>query len=151
MTEVDEEEIKKAFIEAEVKLMQENRINFSKQADDVIERIKKGEKPRDSDYFILFNTDQKKINEAIELDEIKERIKKGKIEYSDVDFLISTLGGVGEFDLALRKAFYKRADEMNLNYALNHKDKFTDEEIQERRKKVEEHQTLTEIIEENLL
>ncbi len=148
MKELREDAIEKACIMAEVKFMQENRRNFSKQADEVIEKIKRGEKSRDSDYFILLHTDQKKIDEAVELDNIKERYEKGKIEHKDIDFLINTLGNVGEFDLALRKAFYRRADEINLNYALTHKDEFAKEEIQERIKKVEEHASMKEIIEE---
>ena len=151
MKELREDAIEKARIMAEVKFMQANRKNFSKQADEVIEKIKRGEKSRDSDYFILLHTDQKKIDEAIELDNIKERIEKGAIQYKDIDFLLDTLGDVGEFDQALRKAFYRRADEVNLHYAQAHTEEFTDEEIQERIKKVEEHQSMKEIIKENLL
>ena len=150
MKDLREDAIEKACIMAEVRFMQENRKNYSKQADDVIERIKRGEKSRDSDYFILLHTDQNKIDEAVELDNIKERIEKGKIEHKDIDFLINTLGNVGEFDQALRKAFYRRADEINLNYAQTHKEEFTEQEIQERIKKVEEHLLMKEIIEQNL-
>ena len=151
MKEVKEDAIQKACIMAEVRFMQENRRNFSKQADEVIEKIKRGEKSRDSDYFILLHTDQKKIDEAIELDNIKDRISKGKIKHEDVDFLIKTLGNVGEFDKALHLAMYRRADEVNLIYAQTHPEEFTDEEIQERINKVEEHASMKEIIEENLL
>ncbi len=138
MKELREDAIEKACIMAEVKFMQENRRNFSKQADDVIEKIKRGEKSRDSDYFILLHTDQKKIDEAVELDSIKERIKKGEIEHKDIDFLINTLGNVGEFNQALRKAFYRKADEINLHYAQAHTEEFTDEEIQARIKRLKD-------------
>ena len=151
MKELKEDAIEKAYIMAEVKFMQETRKNFSKQADEVIEKFKRGEKLRDSDYFILMSTDQNKINEAIELDNIKERIEKGNIQHKDIDFLIDNLGSTKELDQALRQAFYRRADEVNLYYAQSHTEEFTDEEIQERMRIVEEHKSIKEIIEENLL
>ena len=150
MKELKPDAIERTAIMAEVKFMQENRINFSKQADEVIEKIKRGEKSTDSDYFILLHTDQKKIDEAIELDAIKNRIAKGQIQHKDIDFLVDLLGNTKEFDKALRKAFYRRADQMNLHYAQTHPDEFTDEEIQEKAEKLQAHQSLKEILEENL-
>lgn len=151
MEELREDAVQRMLIKSEVKYMQEIRENFSKQADEIIEKVKRGEKATNLDYFILITTDQKKIDQAIKFDGVKERISKGRIEYSDIDFLINQLGNVGEFNQALRKAFYKRADEVNLTYAQTHPEEFTDEEIQERINKVDEYASMKEIIEENLL
>ena len=151
MKELRQDAIEKTAIMAEVKFMQENRINFSKQADEVIEKIKRGEKSTDSDYFILLHTDQKKIDEAVELDAIKNRIAKGQIQHKDIDFLVDLLGDTKEFDKALRKAFYIRADQRNLHYAQTHPDEFSEEEIEEKAKKLQSHKSMKEIIEENLI
>ncbi len=151
MKEFKEDVIERLRIKAEINYIQSIRTNFSKQADEVFERIKKGEKPTSLDYFILMETDQKRIDQMIKFEGVKERMAKGRIEHNDIDFLIDQLGNVGEFDQAFRKAFYRRADEINLHYAQAHTEEFTDEEIQERIKKVEDHKSMKEIIEENLL
>ncbi len=151
MKELSKDAIEKAAINAEVKLMQECRRNFSKQADEVIEKIKRGEKSNDADYFILLNTDQKKIDEAIRLQDIKDRIAKGRIRHEDIDFLVNLLGNVGEFDKALRNAFYIRGDQMNLMYAQQNPDEFTPEEIEQMKQKLREGRTIKQVLEEDLV
>ena len=142
--------IERAAIEAEVKFMQECRINFSKQADEVIEKIKRGEKSTDADYFILLHTDQDKIDEAIELQSIKDRMAKGRITHEDVDFLVNMLGDVGEIDKALRNALYIKGDQINYTYAQSHPEEFTQDEINEMQQKVIKSKTIKESIKDDL-
>ena len=151
MEELREDVIERMLIKSELKFIDEIRVNFSKQADEIVEKAKKGVKLKHIDYFILITTDQNKIDKAITFEDLKERIATGRATYQDVDFLINTLGNVGKFDQAMRKSFYRRVDESNLQYAQTHKEEFTEEEIQERIKKVEEHQSMEEILKENLL
>ena len=150
MEELKPDVIEKLRIESEIKFINGIRTNFSKQADDVFENIKNGKKSTKMDYFILTTTNQKQIDEALKFDSIKQNIGSGKISYEDIDFLINNLGDVKEFDKALRKAFYRKADEINLHYAKTHPDEFTKEEIQEKAEKLQAHQPLNEILEENL-
>ena len=151
MEELREDVIERMLIKGELKFIDEVRVNFSKQADEIVEKAKKGVKLKYIDYFILTTTDQDKIDKAIIFEDLKERIATGRATHKDVDFLINTLGNVGKFDQTMRKAFYRRVDESNLQYAQTHKDEFTEEEIQERIKKVKEHQSMEEILKDNLL
>ncbi|MBE7082839.1 MAG: hypothetical protein E7378_04130 [Clostridiales bacterium] len=109
--------------------LEETRVNHTPQADAVLEKMKNGQPLRDSDMFILYNTDQKMIDDAIRFDDIQDRKNSGQLTHDDIDFLIDSLGGVGELDTALRRAFYKRADEINYYYALSHQDEFSQEQI----------------------
>ena len=77
------------------------------------------------------------IEQAIMLDDIKERIEKGRISYDDIDFLVSNLGDVGELDETLRNAFYIKADQINLDYALNHPQEFSELEINSLKQRLE--------------
>ena len=151
MEELKEDVIEKLRIRSELNYIKTIRTNFSKQADEIVEKIKNGCLPTSLDYFILVTTDQKKIDQAIKFDSIRDKIAKGRIQHEDIDFLVASLGNVGEFKDSLIKSFYKRADENNLIYAQAHKEEFTEEEIQERIKKAQEHQLLEDILEENLL
>ena len=65
MKELREDAIEKLRIETELNFIKTFRTNFSKQADEVVERIKNGKKPTDVDYFILQTTDQNKIERII--------------------------------------------------------------------------------------
>lgn len=146
---ITQETINKIAIEAEIRFLQKNRKNFSAQADAVIDKLKKQGTLRDSDYFIMFNTDEKQIAQAIELDYIKDRMGNGRLRHKDIDFLINTLGDVGEFDSALRKSFYQKADEINLAYAQTHPEEFTEQEIRNLTKQVG-NKSVQNIIKEEL-
>lgn len=131
------ETINKTYAVAQGMLLEKTRKNFSKQADEVIKKLASGQVLRDSDYFILFNTDQKQIDEAIMLDDIKDRINKGRIQHSDIDFLVEILGDVGGLENALKNSFYIKADQINLAYANAHPNEFTAEEVLELQQRLE--------------
>jgi len=147
---IAQEEIKKNENIALAKYLQKIRTNFSKQADEVIKKVLNGKQLRDSDIFILTETDQERIDEAIMLDDIKDRQNSGKISYQDIDFLIKTLGNVGEFDKTLKQAFYRKADEINFTYAINHQDEFTKEEIFNMQQKLLNSKPISQILDENM-
>lgn len=151
MEELSEDVIEKIRIKAEVAYLDSIRVNFSQQAEDVYQRIKSGQKPTNLDYFILTTTDQKKIDQAIKFEKVKEKIAKGRIEYKDIDFLIGNLGDVGKFSSVMVESFYTVADNLNLKYAQEHPEEFTNEEIQERIKKVEERRSLNDVLKDDLL
>ena len=151
MAELREDIIERIRIKSELAFIKEIRVNYSKQADDVVSKIKKGAKPTSADYFILQTTDQDKIDNFLKFETIREKISKGRIEYQDIDFLVGSLGDIGEFDKALKQAFYKKIDEQNLNYANEHPDEFSNDEIEEMKRKLESHKTMKEIVEENLM
>ena len=144
-----QEEIKRKSNVAFAKYLLGIRTNFSKQADEVIKKVLNGEQIRNSDIFILTETDQERIDEAIMLDDIQDRQNSGRLTHSDIDFLIKTLGNVGEFDKTLKQAFYRKADEINLTYAINHQDEFTKEEIFKMQQKLLNSQPISEILNEN--
>ena len=148
--ELSENAISNAAIFAEVKFMQENRVNFSAQADEVIEKVKRGEKSNEADYFILLHTNQEKIDEAVQLQDVKDRMAKGRLRHDDIDFLITTMGGVGEFDTALKNAFYIKVDQMNLAYAQEHPDEFEQFEINEMNRRVVNNKSVYDSLQEDI-
>ena len=136
-------------IAADLNFVKINRVNFSKQADEIVEKIKKGVRPTSTDYFILLNTNQEQIDQLVKYDEIVRRMESGKMTYKDVDFLLSMIGPVGELEKPLKNALYKKLDQVNLDYAKENKDEFSEKEMKALEKKCK-NSTIEESLKQEL-
>lgn len=136
-------------IAAELNFVKINRVNFSKQADEIVEKIKKGIRPTSTEYFILLNTNQEQIDQLIKYDEIVSRMESGRMTYKDVDFLLGMIGPVGELEKPLKNTLYKKLDQVNLGYARENKDEFSEKEIKALEKKCK-NSTVEETLKEEL-
>lgn len=105
----EEEELRKAIIKANIETYSKMRVNFSKEADRVMEKIANGEEVTRLDVFILTCTEQEKINQYRTFYELNERIKNGKIKETDFHFLVKTLEINDPFlENLLVTAFYQK-------------------------------------------
>ena len=81
-----------ASIKQEYELFANNRINFTKEADDLLEKIKNGGELSDRDAFILNCDDPQKILEYSKFDDIKNRIQDNNaITLNDFNFLCEAM------------------------------------------------------------
>lgn len=81
-----------ASIKQEYELFANNRINFTKEADDLLEKIKNGGELSDRDAFILNCDDPQKISEYSKFDDIKNRIQDNNaITIDDFNFLCEAM------------------------------------------------------------
>ncbi len=91
-----------------------NRKNFSKEADELLEKIKNGHEPTDKEVFFLScseewlneHKDQVKLKE--ELDEIRNRVACGTITEKDFNRLTEICGFSREDIERLRTSFSKK-------------------------------------------
>lgn len=81
-----------ASIKQEYELFANNRINFTKEADDLLEKIKNGGELSNKEAFILNCDDPQIISEYSKLDDIKKQIKEDNaITLNDFNFLCETM------------------------------------------------------------
>lgn len=81
-----------ASIKQEYELFANNRINFTKEADDLLEKIKNGGELSDRDAFILNCDDPQIISEYSKFDDIKNRIQDNNaITIDDFNFLCEAM------------------------------------------------------------
>lgn len=81
-----------ASIKQEYELYANNRINFTKEADDLLEKIKNGGELSDTEVFILNCDDPKKISEYSKFDDIRKQIKEDNaITLNDFNFLCDAM------------------------------------------------------------
>ncbi len=81
-----------ASIKQEYELFANNRINFTKEADDLLEKIKNGGELSDRDAFILNCDDPQIISEYSKFDDIKKRIQDNNaVTLDDFNFLCETM------------------------------------------------------------
>ena len=81
-----------ASIKQEYELFANNRINFTKEADDLLEKIKNGGELSDRDAFILNCDDPQIISEYSKFDDIKNRIQDNNaVTLDDFNFLCETM------------------------------------------------------------
>lgn len=81
-----------ASIKQEYELYANNRINFTKEADDLLEKIKNGGELSDREAFILNCDDPQKISEYSKFDDIRKQIKEDNaITLNDFNFLIDAM------------------------------------------------------------
>lgn len=94
-----------ASIKQEYELFANNRINFTKEADDLLEKIKNGGELSDRDAFILNCDDPQIISEYSKFDDIKNRIQDNNaVTLDDFNFLCETM----KLDSHKKKAFRNR-------------------------------------------
>ena len=81
-----------ASIKQEYELFANNRVNFTKEADDLLEKIKNGGELSDREAFILNCDDPKKISEYSKFDDIRKQINEDNaITLDDFNFLIDAM------------------------------------------------------------
>lgn len=81
-----------ASIKQEYELYANNRINFTKEADDLLEKIKNGGELSDTEAFILNCDDPQKISEYSKFDDIRKQIKEDNaITLDDFNFLCASM------------------------------------------------------------
>lgn len=80
-----------ASIKQEYELFANNRINFTKEADDLLEKIKNGGELSDRDAFILNCDDPQIISEYSKFDDIKNRIEDNTVTLDDFNFLCEAM------------------------------------------------------------
>lgn len=81
-----------ASIKQEYELYANNRINFTKETDDLLEKIKNGGELSDREAFILNCDDPQKISEYSKFDDIRKQIKEDNaITLNDFNFLIDAM------------------------------------------------------------
>lgn len=81
-----------ASIKQEYELFANNRINFTKEADDLLEKIKNGGELSNKEAFILNCDDPQIISEYSKFDDIKKQIKEDNaITLNDFNFLCESM------------------------------------------------------------
>lgn len=81
-----------ASIKQEYELFANNRINFTEEADDLLEKIKNGGELSNKEAFILNCDDPQIISEYSKLDDIKKQIKEDNaITLNDFNFLCEAM------------------------------------------------------------
>ncbi len=81
-----------ASIKQEYELFANNRINFTKEADDLLEKIKNGGELSDREAFILNCDDPQIISEYSKFDDIKNRIQDNNaVTLDDFNFLCEAM------------------------------------------------------------
>lgn len=81
-----------ASIKQEYELFANNRINFTKEADDLLEKIKNGGELSNKEAFILNCDDPQIISKYSKLDDIKKQIKEDNaITLNDFNFLCEAM------------------------------------------------------------
>lgn len=81
-----------ASIKQEYELFANNRINFTKEADDLLEKIKNGGELSNKEAFILNCDDPQIISEYSKFDDIKKQIKEDNaITLNDFNFLCEAM------------------------------------------------------------
>lgn len=81
-----------ASIKQEYELYANNRINFTKEADDLLEKIKNGGELSNKEAFILNCDDPQIISKYLKFDDIKEQIKEDNaITLNDFNFLCEAM------------------------------------------------------------
>ena len=81
-----------ASIKQEYELFANNRINFTEEADDLLEKIKNGGELSDREAFILNCDDPQIISEYSKFDDIKKQIKEDNaITLNDFNFLCEAM------------------------------------------------------------
>ena len=81
-----------ASIKQEYELYANNRINFTKEADDLLEKIKNGGELRNKEAFILNCDDPQIISKYLKFDDIKKQIKEDNaITLNDFNFLCEAM------------------------------------------------------------
>ena len=81
-----------ASIKQEYELFANNRINFTKEADDLLEKIKNGGELSNKEAFILNCDDPKIISEYSKFDDIKNRIQDNNaVTLDDFNFLCEAM------------------------------------------------------------
>ena len=81
-----------ASIKQEYELFANNRINFTKEADDLLEKIKNGGELSDREAFILNCDDPQIISKYSKFDDIKKQIKEDNaITLNDFNFLCEAM------------------------------------------------------------
>lgn len=94
-----------ASIKQEYELFANNRINFTKEADDLLEKIKNGGELSNKEAFILNCDDPQIISEYSKFDDIKKQIKEDNaITLNDFNFLCEAM----KLDSHTKKAFRDR-------------------------------------------
>lgn len=81
-----------ASIKQEYELFANNRINFTKEADDLLEKIKNGCELSDREAFILNCDNHEQISEYCKIDDIQKRIQDNNaITLNDFNFLCEAM------------------------------------------------------------
>ena len=81
-----------ASIKQEYELYANNRINFTKEADDLLEKIKNGGELSNKEAFILNCDDPQIISKYLKFDDIKKQIKEDNaITLNDFNFLCESM------------------------------------------------------------
>ena len=81
-----------ASIKQEYELYANNRINFTKEADDLLEKIKNGGELSNKEAFILNCDDPQIISKYLKFDDIKKQIKEdNSITLNDFNFLCEAM------------------------------------------------------------
>lgn len=81
-----------ASIKQEYELYANNRINFTKEADDLLEKIKNGGELSNKEAFILNCNDPQIISKYLKFDDIKKQIKEDNaITLNDFNFLCEAM------------------------------------------------------------
>lgn len=81
-----------ASIKQEYELYANNRINFTKEADDLLEKIKNGGELSNKEVFILNCDDPQIISKYLKFDDIKKQIKEDNaITLNDFNFLCEAM------------------------------------------------------------
>ena len=91
-SEDDRKSLAIASIKQEYELYANNRINFTKEADDLLEKIKNGGELSNKEAFILNCDDPQIISKYLKFDDIKKQIKEDNaITLNDFNFLCEAM------------------------------------------------------------
>lgn len=95
MDKINLEEIRRAQIKLKYDYYLKNRVNFSKQADDILEKVKQGLEINDKEVFILFCDDINQINKYSYIYDIKQKVKNNELTEEDLYDLCCLVFGSG--------------------------------------------------------
>lgn len=89
----DEEELARAKKRQQYFYHSKNRTNMSKEADEIMEKLKRGEAISRKEEFTLTCDDSKKVEEWAKVDDLKQKAKTGQLTEQELRYLTDTVYG----------------------------------------------------------
>lgn len=101
-------ELASAIARKNYEIYAKERKNFSKEADDILEKIKTGHLPDKIEVFTLMCDEPEKVEKYMQMEQLKDRMKMGVISEEDFEYLIGVIGLDFETQNLLRQQFIEK-------------------------------------------
>ena len=101
----DDIEVARAIAKRNFEGYSKERVNFTPETDEIMNRIQQGHVPNKIEVFTLMCDEPEKIEQYKSMEQLKERVSNGKISLDDFETLIGIIGFDEEISNALKREF----------------------------------------------